>query len=79
MCIRSFLAIVCTKEGEVVKKGKVRTNEKEIRKFFYGLKNVKVAIEASTNYSYIVDALVKEGYEVLVAHPLKTRAMVNTD
>ena len=31
----------------------------------YGLKNVKVAIEASTNYSYIVDAC-KEGYEVLV-------------
>ena len=40
--------------------------KKEIREFFYGLKNVKVAIEASTNYSYIVDALVKEGYEVLV-------------
>ena len=38
---------------------------KEIREFFYGLKNVKVAIEASTNYSYIVDAC-KEGYEVLV-------------
>ncbi len=33
--------------------------KKEIREFFYGLKNVKVAIEASTNYSYIVDALVK--------------------
>ncbi len=63
--------IVCTKEGEVVKKGKVKTNEKEIREFFYGLKNVKVVIEASTNYSYIVDALVKEGYEVLVAHMLK--------
>jgi len=47
MCIRDFLAIVCTKEGEVVKK------------FFQGLKNVKVAIEASANYSYIVDALVK--------------------
>jgi len=28
MCIRDFLAIVCTKEGEIVKKGK---NEKEIR------------------------------------------------
>ena len=41
--------------------------KKEIREFFYGLKNVKVAIEASTNYSYIVDALVKEGYEILVA------------
>ena len=48
-----------------MKKGKVKTNGKEIREFFYGLKNVKVAIEASTNYSYIVDALVKEGYEVL--------------
>ena len=33
--------------------------------YIYGLKNVKVAIEASTNYSYIVDAC-KEGYEVLV-------------
>ena len=48
-----------------MKKGKVKTNGKEIREFFYGLKNVKVAIEASTNYSYIVDALAKEGYEVL--------------
>ena len=45
--------------------------------YIYGLKNVKVAIEASTNYSYIVDALVKEGYEILVAHPLKTRAIAD--
>jgi transposase len=67
--------IVCTKEGEVIKKGKVKTNEKEIREFFYGLKNVKVAIEASTNYSYIVDALANDGYEILMAHPLKTRAI----
>ena len=77
MYIRDFLAIVCTKEGEVVKKGRIKTDEKEIREFFYGLKNVKVAIEASTNYSYIVDALVKEGYEVLVAHPLRTRAIAD--
>ncbi|RLF51180.1 MAG: hypothetical protein DRN11_03265 [Thermoplasmata archaeon] len=38
MCIRDFL---------VVKKRRIKTNEKEIREFFYGLKNVKVAIEAS--------------------------------
>jgi len=75
MCIRNFLAIVCTKEGEVVRKGKIRTNEEEIREFFCGLKNVKVAIEASANYSYIVDTLAKEGYEILMAHPLKTRAI----
>ena len=67
--------IVCTKEGEIVKKGRIRTNEKEIKKFFAELKNVKVAIEASINYSYIVDALTKEGYEILMAHPLKTRAI----
>jgi len=67
--------IVCTKEGEVVKKGRVGTNEKEIREFFYGLKNVKIAIEASANYSYIVDVLAKNGYEILMAHPLKTRAI----
>jgi transposase len=67
--------IVCTKEGEIVRKGRIKTDEKEIKEFFYGLKNVKVAIEASANYSYIVDALSKNGYEVLIAHPLKTRAI----
>jgi len=58
--------IICTKEGEVIKEGKIRTNE-EVKKFFYGIKDLKVAIEASTNYSYIVDALAKEGYEVSMA------------
>ena len=37
--------MVCTKEGEIVKKGRIRTNEKEIRDFFYGLKNVERVIE----------------------------------
>ena len=45
--------------------------------YIYGLKNVKVAIEASANYSYIVDALAKEGYEILVAHPLRIRAIAD--
>ena len=58
--------IICTKEGEVIKEGKIRTNE-EVKKFFYGIKDLKVAIEASTSYSYIVDALAKEGYEVSMA------------
>lgn len=56
--------IVCTKEGEIVKKGRIKTNEREIKEFLYGLKNVKIAIEASPNYGYIVDALAKDGYEV---------------
>jgi len=30
MYIRDFLAIVCTKEGEVVRKGKIKTNETAI-------------------------------------------------
>jgi len=75
--------IVCTKEGEIIKEGKVKTNERELRKFFYGLKNVKISIEASRNYGYIVDALAKDGHEILMAHPLKTRviaeAKIKTD
>ena len=67
--------IVCTKEGEVIKEGKVKTSEREIREFFYGLKNITLAIEASRNYGYIVDALAKDGHEILMAHPLKTRAI----
>ena len=48
--------IVCTKEGEIIRKGKIRTNEKEIRKFFYGLKNVKVAIADAKIKSDKIDA-----------------------
>lgn len=67
--------IVCTKEGEIVRKGRIKTDEKEIKEFFTGLKDIKIAIEASTNYSYIVDTLAKDGCEILMAHPLKTRAI----
>ncbi len=67
--------IICTKEGEVVRKGRIRTNEKEIRKFFYGLRDVKIAIEASTNWNYIVNVLSRDNHEVVMAHPLKTRVI----
>jgi len=33
--------IICTKEGEVIKEGKIRINEEEIKKFFYGIKRSK--------------------------------------
>ena len=65
MYIRDFLAIVCTKEGEIIRKGRIKTNEKEIREFFYGLRNVKVAI-ATFIFIYFSTIRVKNNAELRI-------------
>jgi transposase len=76
-------AIVLTKEGELVREGRVGTERSEIAEFFKGLAGVKVAYEASGNYEYFYEVLSGLGHEVKLAHPLKTRliaeAKVKTD
>ena len=76
-------AIVCTEKGEVIKKGRIRTEKGDIEEFFACLENLEVALEATTNYEYFYDVLASLGHRVVVAHPLKTRmiaeAKITTD
>ena len=76
-------AIVMTKDGELVKEKRIKSEKEDIEKFFSGLKNVHVALEATTNYEYFYDLLDGLGTTVNLSHPLKTRliadARVKTD
>jgi transposase len=67
-----------TKGGKVVREDKIGTEKKEIEEFFYGLKNVKVAFEASMYYEYIYEILNGLGYSVSLSHPLKTRLIAES-
>jgi transposase len=75
--------VVLTKEGELVREGRLGTEKEDIEEFFEGLDNVRIAYEASGNYEYFYDVLSGLGHEVKLAHPLKTRliaeAKVKTD
>jgi transposase len=76
-------AIVCTDEGDVLKEGRIPTEQQDIGEFFSGLERLEIALEASTNYEYFYDLLESLGHHVVVAHPLKTRmiadAKIKTD
>jgi transposase len=66
-------AIVCTREGEVIKEGRITTDKEDIEEFFSGLERLDVAVEATTNHEYFYDLLECLGHHVVVAHPMKTR------
>jgi len=66
-------AIVCTREGEVIKEGRMTTDKEDIEEFFSGLERLDVAVEATTNHEYFYDLLECLGHHLVVAHPMKTR------
>ena len=41
---------ICTKEGELIKEGRINTETKDIEEFFSGLEDLTIAFEASGNY-----------------------------
>ena len=76
-------AIVMTKDGELVKEDRIKSEKEDIEEFFSCLENVEVAFEASGNYEYYYDLLDSLGCKVYLSHPLKTRliaeARIKTD
>jgi transposase len=74
---------ICTKEGELIKEGRIKTETKDIEVFFSGLEDLTIAFEASGNYEYFYDLLEGLGHNVVLAHPLKTKmiaeAKIKTD
>ncbi|MCK4398660.1 MAG: transposase [Methanophagales archaeon] len=81
---KSFCQVlVCEKEGELIKEGRIKTEAKDIAEFFSGLEDLTIAFEASSNYEYFYDLLEGLGHKVILAHPLKTKmiaeAKIKTD
>lgn len=76
---KSFCQVlVCEKEGELIKEGRIKTETKDIAEFFSGLEDLTIAFEASSNYEYFYDLLEGLGHKVVLAHPLKTKMIAET-
>ncbi|MCW3130607.1 MAG: transposase [Methanophagales archaeon] len=70
--------IICTREGELIKEGRIRTEKEDIEEFFSDLEDLEIAFEASSNYEYFYDLLESLGHKVVLAHPLKTRMIAES-
>ncbi len=69
-------AVICTKDGEIIKEERIGKDDKDIKRFYSDLEDdVIVAFEASTHYEYYYDILEKYCKEVKLSHPKRTKAI----
>lgn len=71
--------VVKDKEGALLKHGKVNNEPHALKEFFsdFDADNVHVVMEATTNYSWMYDQLEEMGHGVVLAHPLKVKAIAS--
>ena len=73
-----FVATIVDEEGEVTRRDRVSTDRQAITSYLDNLngdKPERAVMEACYNWSYLYDQLENEFEEVLLAHPLKTKAI----
>ena len=74
---------ILDENGTIIKEKKFRNTKKEFTQFFLNVNEAKVALEATGFCHPIYDFIRDMGYNVSVAHPLKTRligeAKIKTD
>jgi transposase len=61
------------REGEVMERGKVRTQELALRRRFGALGRARIVLEVGTHSPWISRLLAGLGHEVVVANPRKLR------
>ena len=61
------------REGDVVERGKVRTEEVALRRRFRGMEHVRIVLEVGTHSPWISRILSELGHEIIVANPRKLR------
>src|SRR5580698_6917794 len=71
----------CTlnEDGEVVDRGRFRTNPSSVDKWFTDLPRVRIAMEAGTHSIWISEQLQELGHEVIVANVRELRAIWHSD
>jgi transposase len=81
--VQTCHATVMDETGKIVKQEKFRNELGELERFFEGIGDAKVAMEACYCWQPVYDFLENFGYEVKLAHPMKTRiiaeAKIKTD
>ena len=64
-------------KGNLVRFLRVNTNEDGAKQLFYGLNNVNAVFEAGRNWTYINSLIKPLCNEVIMAHPLKVKAIAS--
>ena len=70
---------VLNSEGEVMEEGRIRTEEKALRRQFEGEERMRIAMECGTHSPWISRLLEKFGHEVIVANARKIRAITSSE
>ena len=81
--LKTCYATAMNERREILKQEKFANEGLELERFFKGMKDAKVAIEASYSWMPVYELLEGKGYEVKLAYPKETRiiakAKVKTD
>jgi transposase len=81
--LRTCHATAMDGRGRVLKQEKLQNERRELERFFHGIHDAKIAMEPSYCWQPVYELLESMGYEVKLAHPLKTRviaeAKIKTD
>ena len=69
--------VVKDRDGHMVREGRVPNEAGALRAFFHDQPSLTIALEATTNYTWMYDTLEALGHTVQLAHPLKVRAIAS--
>src|ERR687898_3074775 len=69
----SYLCLIDTDSGEVVKEGRLRTTPEALRRRFASEPSLRIAMETGTHSPWVSRLLEECGHEVLVANARKLR------
>jgi len=72
---RTCHATVVDEQGKILVQEKFKNEPRELERFFKGIDDAKVAMEASYCWQPTYELLESMGYEVKLAHPKRTRAV----
>lgn len=81
--LRTCHATVMNEHGGILKQEKFLNERRELERIFKGIDDAKIAMEACYCWQPVYELLESMGYEVKLAHPMKTRiiaeAKIKTD
>jgi len=81
--LRTCHATVMNEHGEILKQEKFPNERRELERIFKDIDDAKIAMEACYCWQPVYELLESMGYEVKLAHPMKTRiiaeAKIKTD
>lgn len=81
--LRTCHATAMNERGEILKQEKFPNEGLELKRFFKGIDDAKVAMEAGYSWMPVYELLEEKGYEVKLAHPKEARiiarAKIKTD